>query len=67
MFDDLPDLAPMSSDLCDELDRYIAADVENVKPEDALKWWYERRTTFPRLSLMARDYLSIPGKFACLF
>ena len=25
-------------------------------------WWYERSEAFPRLSRMARDYLSIPGK-----
>lgn len=45
----------------DELDRYLAMDVEDMK--DGLMWWYERRTTFPRLSRMARDYLSIPGKY----
>ena len=39
-------------------------DVENVK--DALMWWHERRATFPRLSCMARDYLSIPGKCAII-
>jgi hypothetical protein len=33
----------MSSDLGDELDRYIVADIEDMK--DALMWWYERRTT----------------------
>ena len=27
-------------------------------------WWYERRGAFPRLSRMARDYLSIPGEFS---
>jgi hypothetical protein len=59
IFDNLPDLAPALSDLLDELDRYLATDVEDVR--DALMWWYERRATFPRLSRMARDYLSIPG------
>jgi hypothetical protein len=33
--------------------------VEDVK--DGLMWWYEKRVAFPRLSRMARDYLSIPG------
>ena len=60
IFDNLPDLAPMSSDLGNELDCYLAADIEDVK--DPLKWWYEHRGAFPHLSLMARDYLSIPGK-----
>ena len=60
IFDNLPDLAP--SDRRDELDRYLASDVENIT--DALMWWYERRAAFPRLSRMARDYLSIPGKFS---
>jgi hypothetical protein len=62
IFDHLPNLAPMSSDLGNELDCYIVADIEDTK--DALMWWYERHTTFPRLSLMAHDYLSIPGKSA---
>ena len=57
IFDDLPKLAPVSSDTHDELDRYLATDIE-----DGLMWWYERCTTFPHLSRMARDYLSIPGK-----
>jgi len=60
IFDNLPDLAPMSSDLGNELDRYMATDIEDVK--DPLMWWYEHRKAFPLLSLMARDYLSIPGK-----
>jgi hypothetical protein len=59
IFDNLPDLAPALSDLLDELDRYLATDVEDIR--DALMWWYERRATFPRLSRMAHDYLSIPG------
>jgi hypothetical protein len=50
----------MSSDLGNELDRYMAAHIEDAK--DPLMWWYEHRGAFPHLSLMARDYLSIPGK-----
>ena len=50
----------MSSDLDDELDRYLAADIEDTK--DPLMWWYEHHGAFPNLSCMARDYLSIPGK-----
>jgi hypothetical protein len=58
IFDELPDL--VSTNTHDELDRYLMADVEKVK--DGLMWWNERRTAFPRLSRMACDYLSIPGK-----
>lgn len=29
---------------------------------DALLWWVEKRVEFPRLSRMALNYLSIPGK-----
>jgi hAT family C-terminal dimerisation region len=60
MFDDLPALAALKpSDLRDELDRFLSTDPEYV--QDVLSWWFERRHTFPRLSRMARDYLSIPG------
>jgi hAT family C-terminal dimerisation region len=60
MSDDLMDDTPTcSSD--DELQHYLATDVEDVK--DALMWWHERCTSYPRLSRMARDYLAIPGKF----
>ena len=62
MFDNLMDdtPTPTSSSADDELQRYLATDVEDVK--DGLMWWYERRTMFPRLSRMAHDYLSIPGE-----
>ena len=59
MFDSLMDTTPTSS-LNDELQRYLAADIEDVK--DGLMWWYEKRAIFPRLSRMARNYLSIPGE-----
>ena len=45
----------------DELDCYLAADVEDVK--EPLMWWYEKHATFPRLYQMARNYLSIPGVY----
>ena len=60
MFDKIMDAAPTSSS-DDELQRYLAADVEDVK--DGLMWWYDKRATFPRLSCMARDYLSIPREY----
>ena len=50
----------MSLDLGNELDCYLAADIKDVK--NPLKWWYEHHGAFPHLSLMARNYLSIPGK-----
>lgn len=65
IFDNLPDLALASSVKRDELDRYLLAEVEDVK--DGLMWWFERRSTFPRLSRMARDYLSIPGRLRVFF
>ncbi|KAK2463722.1 hypothetical protein APHAL10511_004473 [Amanita phalloides] len=64
VFDQLPALAPLKpSDLRSELDQYLSSDIEDVT--DALSWWYKRRTTFPWLTRMALDYLSIPHKF-CL-
>ena len=60
MFDSLPALAPpKAADLGSELNRYLTTDVEHVT--DAITWWYERRNTYPHLSSMALDYLSIPG------
>jgi hypothetical protein len=61
MFDDLPALtAPSSSELRDELDRYLSTDPEQVM--DVCRWWYERRVAYPRLYRMALNYLTIPGK-----
>ena len=64
MFDSLPALAPPKpADLHLELDRYISGDVEYVT--DPLDWWYKQRRTYPQLSHMALDYLTIPGEFYC--
>ena len=54
------DIAPPSS-MDDELQCYLAADVEDVM--DGLIWWYKRCAMFPWLSCMAQNYLSIPGEF----
>jgi hypothetical protein len=60
MFDDLPALAaPRPSDLRDELERYLSTDPEHVA--NVLLWWFERQQTYPALSCMAMDYLTIPG------
>ncbi len=62
IFDNLPTLAPpTSSELRDELERYLSSDPEHTT--DALKWWYDRRAVYPNLSRMALDYLSIPGEY----
>lgn len=60
IFDNLLTNKPSSSS-DDELQHYLAMDIEDVK--DPIMWWYERRTTYPRLSRMARDYLAIPGEY----
>ena len=43
---------------------YLSHPVKNVK--DPLKWWFDNRQTYPNLSRMAEDYLSIPGKLLTL-
>lgn len=60
MFDDLPALiAPASTELRGELDRYLSTDPEHVT--NVLAWWYARRAIYPCLHRMALDYLTIPG------
>ena len=60
IFNHMPALAPPRvTDLRDELDRYLSSDVEHVT--DAIAWWHEHRGSFPRVSQMALDYLTIPG------
>ena len=60
IFDNLPSLlAPGRSELHDELARYLSTDTEQVN--DVLLWWHEKKATFPCLSRMALDYLTIPG------
>ena len=60
IFDSLPAMRPpTSSELRDELDRYLSTDPEHT--DDVLLWWTERKHIYPFLSRMALDYLSIPG------
>ena len=59
IFDNLPELAPISMEISDELDHHLSTDMEDVR--DGLAWWYEKCTSFPCLSCMAWDYLLIPG------
>ena len=30
--------------------------------DDPIKWWHDNQGSYPRLSRMARDYLTIPGQ-----
>lgn len=46
--------------LDDEITRYLSAPLEHTL--DPLLWWTEKKTVYPRLSRMALDYLSIPGR-----
>ncbi|KAJ8454957.1 hypothetical protein ONZ45_g19104 [Pleurotus djamor] len=61
MFDKLPEVAPPpSTQTLNEARTYLESPIEPTVT-DALQWWYDRRETYPKLSRMARDYLSIPA------
>ena len=61
IFDTLLALSvPKLSELCDELNSYLSTDPEHVI--DALAWWVDKCTTYPHLSRMALDYLTIPSR-----
>ena len=51
-------------DLVDEYKQYCASPIINI--DDAIAWWLEptQQKTFPNLSKMALDYLSIPAMSA---
>jgi hypothetical protein len=61
IFDALPALSTVSKSLLDELTRFLMSPTERT--HDPLRWWAERQAIYPRLSRMARDYLSVPGEF----
>lgn len=62
MFDNIPALAPPKpSAASNELDQYLNTDVKHVT--DTLAWWYDYHNTYPHLSHMVLDYLTIPGMF----
>jgi hypothetical protein len=64
IFDSLPALRTTSRPIVrDEIDRYLATPVDS-NVTDAMHWWHDRQTQFPRLSRMALDYLSIPGMYS---
>jgi hypothetical protein len=63
VYDNLPALTTFASTTpTDELTRYLRDDIENINIGDALQWWADKEHLYPRLSRMALDYLSIPGK-----
>ena len=60
IFNNLPAIqAPRTSDLRDELERFLSTDPEHI--EDVFIWWYEHKHIYPCLYRMALDYLTIPG------
>jgi hypothetical protein len=60
IFDALPTLtAPAPIELCNELERYLNTDIEDVT--DPIHWWCGKKTTYPQLHYMGLDYLMIPG------
>jgi len=60
MFDKLPALSALaSSELRDELERYLSTDPEYVT--NVCAWWHERRDAYPCLHHMALNYHTIPA------
>ena len=48
-----------------ELNNYLSQPIEKVT--DPIKWWWDHRKVFPKLSGMAFDFLSVPGTFYLMF
>lgn len=50
-----------------ELDDYLSQGIEKVS--NPIKWWWDHRKVYPKLSAMAFDYLSVPGMlfYKCYF
>ena len=42
-----------------ELDEYLSKAIKKVT--DPIKWWWDHRMVYPKLSAMAFDFLSVPG------
>ena len=63
------DSSSSSSDdeeFADELDRYLSSGrIKQVK--DPIGWWHENQASYPCLSRMAMDYLTIPGRYSLFF
>jgi hypothetical protein len=69
----LPDLSPQKFNftaryqteviiVTDELEEFLKLRRERFDTCDPIKWWAARTSQFPRLSALARDVFSIPGK-----
>ena len=68
----LPNLSPQKFDftaryqteaiITDEFEEFLKLQRERFATCDPIKWWAARTSQFPRLSALARDIFSIPGK-----
>ena len=68
IFDDLPAFRSVATldETINEITRYLQTGPENVKNQDLLEWWYERKHIYPHLYRMALDYHTIPRKCSTL-
>ena len=58
-----PSSSSNEEEFADKLDRYISSGrIKGVK--DPIRWWHENQASYPRLSRMAKDYLTIPGQYS---
>ncbi|SJL04353.1 uncharacterized protein ARMOST_07719 [Armillaria ostoyae] len=63
MFKNLSMVLPPALSIQDELARYLGSPTEAMS--DAIAWWLKNCKTYPSLSRMALDYLSIPDDNIC--
>jgi hypothetical protein len=47
-----------------ELEEYFKLPREDFETCNPIKWWFDRRSQFPNLFVLARDLLAIPGKLS---
>lgn len=48
----------------DEYERYIQAPIDHNAEGNHLSWWQQHQSSYPQLSIMARDIFAIPGMSA---
>ena len=58
-FTDFFDIPMEAVPAVSELEVYLLQPIEKVK--DPIAWWWDHQAVFPKLSVMALDYLSAPG------